>query len=491
MENKEEKENKTDEKKSDITSDKKLNTLNLEKNSDIKIEVENDISLKSTEDKKANNLENITKNNDTTIITKEKTSNSIFDNIQNEIKKDDKKQDLKTSEISLEKNSNIEVSRKNETAVKSETLLKSDILVEKNDIQDITPSLKKEDNNTSKEMLSNIQSKEIKLEKSEIKEQKDSLMDKLLKENNTNKEEKIEKNSLLDSKTNSDLLNNKNSKDFITNIYLNTQKNTMNNQALANKAEAINTVKNANSTKDIEKASDKLDLGLKEIKVENEEPNIKNIVSKKVTNDHFEHRSTLDRLAFNRNTFNDNVKTINSNIENMNILNTNISTISEPEVVVNVPSSLIQNMQMKIVTARQQMQSMMSDVARKMYENYKPPVTAFRINLSPSNLGTIAILMKNDKDNGISISMNISNTNTLDSFIENQNSLKSSLNNSFDEKTEFNLDFTSSEDNQSSNFNDNNNDEENKFNKKEVNTNSILESREDNLEKEDKSLDYM
>ncbi len=30
---------------------------------------------------------------------------------------------------------------------------------------------------------------------------------------------------------------------------------------------------------------------------------------------------------------------------------------------------------------------MMSDVARQMYENYKPPVTVFRINLNPGDFG--------------------------------------------------------------------------------------------------------
>ena len=59
------------------------------------------------------------------------------------------------------------------------------------------------------------------------------------------------------------------------------------------------------------------------------------------------------------------------------------------------------------------MATMMSDIARQMYENYKPPVTVFRINLNPVDLGNIAILMKNDKNNGLSISMNISNPTTL------------------------------------------------------------------------------
>ena len=54
----------------------------------------------------------------------------------------------------------------------------------------------------------------------------------------------------------------------------------------------------------------------------------------------------------------------------------------------------------------------------------KPPVTAFKINLNPTELGSIAILMKSDKNSGLSITMNVSNNVTLDTLIENQNLLK-------------------------------------------------------------------
>ena len=59
---------------------------------------------------------------------------------------------------------------------------------------------------------------------------------------------------------------------------------------------------------------------------------------------------------------------------------------------VNVSSPLSYNIQSKkIIGAKQQMVTVMSDIARQMYENYKPPVTAFRINLNPTELGSIAI----------------------------------------------------------------------------------------------------
>ena len=56
-----------------------------------------------------------------------------------------------------------------------------------------------------------------------------------------------------------------------------------------------------------------------------------------------------------------------------------------------------------------------------MYENYKPPVTVFKINLNPLELGSIAILMKMIEIMDFHISMNVSNMTTFDALIENQN----------------------------------------------------------------------
>lgn len=188
---------------------------------------------------------------------------------------------------------------------------------------------------------------------------------------------------------------------------------------------------------------------------------------------------------------------INKSIENSNniakatetLVSTSTSTDKiEQEVTLNVNPSLAQSIQARIIGARQQMSTMMSDVARQMYENYKPPVTAFRINLNPANLGTIAIIMKSDKDNAISISMNISNNSTLEAFVDSQNGLKNALNKTFSEDTTFNLDFNSNENNQSSSNNQNSNQNSNA--QSNADTRTILESRENN-KTDDKNLDYM
>ncbi|MDY3201020.1 MAG: flagellar hook-length control protein FliK, partial [Arcobacter sp.] len=141
----------------------------------------------------------------------------------------------------------------------------------------------------------------------------------------------------------------------------------------------------------------------------------------------------------------------------------------------------------------QQMATMMSDIARQMYENYKPPVTVFRINLNPLELGSIAIMMKNDKNNALTISMNVSNNTTLDALVDNQNVLRNSLNKTFDENTKFNLDFSSSNqnNNQSSNNQNNQNSQyqERRF-EKQMDTQSVLQLTEENKDREEK-LDYM
>jgi hypothetical protein len=71
-------------------------------------------------------------------------------------------------------------------------------------------------------------------------------------------------------------------------------------------------------------------------------------------------------------------------------------------------------------------------------------------------------------------------------MIENQNSLRNSLNKLFDENTKFNLNFSSSSDNQSSNQNNQNNSSGQNLNNQE-----ILKSIEENEIQEEKNTDYM
>jgi hypothetical protein len=284
------------------------------------------------------------------------------------------------------------------------------------------------------------------------------------------------------------------SKDLISNIYLGTQKNTINNQELFNKNEAINLLKDANSLNDVKTSAGMLDLGLENINVELEEPldlTTKIDINKKLDLDLVTRRNLIDNLILQKNINSEDIKgLITKSIEASSALLENNLNLAD-DAIVTVNSPLSYNIQSKIIGARQQMSSMMSDIAKQMYENYKPPVTVFKINLNPLELGSIAILMKSDKNNALSISMNISNNSTLDALVENQNILRNSLNKTFDENTKFNLDFSSSnQNNNQSNGQNNNQGNQNRF-EQQMDTQSVLQLKEENKDREEKSIDYM
>ena len=201
-------------------------------------------------------------------------------------------------------------------------------------------------------------------------------------------------------------------------------------------------------------------------------------------------RSLIDNLVLEKNIKSDDIKSlITKSIDASSALLENSLTLAD-DAIVTVNSPLSYNIQSKIIGAKQQMSTMMSDIAKQMYENYKPPVTVFKINLNPLELGSIAILMKTDKNNALSISMNVSNNTTLDALVENQNILRNSLNKTFDENTKVNLDFSSSNQNNNQSNNQNNQGNQNRF-ERQMDTQSILQLKEENRDIEEKIIDYM
>jgi hypothetical protein len=313
------------------------------------------------------------------------------------------------------------------------------------------------------------------------KDEKLSLMDKLIQKNS----EKIitleEINNNIDAP-----LKESTAKDFITSIYLGSQKNQVNNQSLFNKNEAITTLKEGTSIQAVKTSAEILELGLENIEVEQTVENKLDI--KKSNVEIVDRKNLIDNILSQKNVKSEEIKhLITQSVEASKALMENNITIAE-DTIVNVNSPLSYNIQSKIIGAKQQMATMMSDIARQMYENYKPPVTAFRINLNPTELGSIAILMRNDKNSGLSIMMSVSNSVTLDTLMGNQEVLKNSLNKTFDESTKFNLDFSSS--NQDSN-NSSSNNQANQQSAKQMDTQSILQLKEENKDKEEKIIDYM
>jgi hypothetical protein len=152
----------------------------------------------------------------------------------------------------------------------------------------------------------------------------------------------------------------------------------------------------------------------------------------------------------------------------------------------------VETIQNKIIGAKQKMNSFMSDLARKMYLNYKPPVHTFKINLNPANLGSISVIMKTNKsDNSISVSMNMSSSSTLEMFSENKGSLQSALLRHFTENSDVNLSFDMQQDNSDGSFEQfNDNNRGNQQNNKDLNQNQ-KSSNSESEEIEKKNDDYM
>ena len=282
-------------------------------------------------------------------------------------------------------------------------------------------------------------------------------------------------------------------KDLISSIYLGSQKNKINSQALFNRNEAVNLLKDGNSIQAVKTSAEILELGLEDMSIEqNIDIDVDKIEVKKSDIQALSRKNQIDNLFLDKNVKSEEVKNlITQSIEASSaLLDNSLNLADDATITVNSPLSF--NIQSKIIGAKQQMSTMMSDIAKQMYENYKPPMTAFRININPLELGSIAILMKNDRNNGLTISMNVTNNVTLNTLIENQNMLRTSLNKTFDDATNFNLDFSSSNQNSSNqSSNANQGQGNNRRFEQQMDTQSVLQLKEENRDIEEKSIDYM
>ncbi|MGB7402605.1 MAG: hypothetical protein WA916_08490 [Arcobacter sp.] len=275
----------------------------------------------------------------------------------------------------------------------------------------------------------------------------ESLIDKLLKENGSKKESTSTQQLIKPNVSNSVELS-KSKNDLLTNIYMSTQKKSVNVKKLETKHEGVEIAKNATTTKEVEQSAKVLNLGLEKVEVKIEksvEPQNETKLS-----------STFERLSMIKNGTSDSKDSKDSSEEKFKdekgsflIQNKKLDEKFLDSKLVNltVSSAAAQTIQNRIIGARQHMSTMMSDLARVMYENYNPPVTAFRVNLNPSALGNIAILIRGDaRNNSLSISMKSSNNSTKENLVENQSMLKDSLFKSFaGGATSFDLDFGSYE----------------------------------------------
>ena len=394
---------------------------------------------------------------------------------------------------------NIENTQELENKIQTSTILKDslnseNILIVQDEIvndEAIKNEVIKNENKVISENVLIIQDEAIKSEDVKINnntkvEQKLSLMDQLIQTNSKKDitakiEEAVSLNPQSIEQTN------KNSKELASNIFLADQKNSLNNQLLFNKNEAINILKNASGIEDIEKSANILDLNANNLEVE------QNISSENLTDLSVDEKEILDRKNILNSILNEkDVRSVdvrnlitNSIEASKALLEDTINIVDDK--VLDIQPNLVNSIQSRIVGAKQQMASMMSDVARQMYENYKPPVTVFRMNLNPGDLGTISVLMKQDKSSGLTINMSVSNIATLELLMENQNMLRNSLAKTFNDSANFNLDFSKGEGGQSQGDSSSN---QNQKDKRDSNTQEILRLKKENKDYEEKN-DYM
>lgn len=331
-----------------------------------------------------------------------------------------------------------------------------------------------------------VENEVVKTENNTKVDQKLSLMDQLI-QTNSKKDitTKIEESATSNPQSVEQI--NKNSKDVASNIFLAEQKNSLNNQLLFNKNEAVNILKNASSIEDIEKSANILDLDANNLEVE------QNISSESLNDLSVDEKEILDRKNILNSILNEkNIRSVDvrnlitNSIEASKALLEDTINILDDKIL-DIQPNLVNSIQSRIVGAKQQMASMMSDVARQMYENYKPPVTVFRMNLNPGDLGTISVLMKQDKSSGLTINMSVSNIATLELLMENQNMLRNSLAKTFNDSANFNLDFSKGEGGQSQGDSSSN---QNQRDKRDSNTQEILKLKKENKDYEEKN-DYM
>lgn len=397
-------------------------------------------------------------------------------------------QNLSQIIVNSEDRQNIENQIETSTVLKDSLNFENILIVEdevvKSDV--IKNETVKNENNLNSQNILIVENEVVKTENNTKVDQKLSLMDQLI-QTNSKKDitTKIEESATSNPQSVEQI--NKNSKEVASNIFLAEQKNILNNQLLFNKNEAVNILKNASSIEDIEKSANILDLDANNLEVE------QNISSESLNDLSVDEKEILDRKNILNSILNEkNIRSVDvrnlitNSIEASKALLEDTINILDDKIL-DIQPNLVNSIQSRIVGAKQQMASMMSDVARQMYENYKPPVTVFRMNLNPGDLGTISVLMKQDKSSGLTINMSVSNIATLELLMENQNMLRNSLAKTFNDSANFNLDFSKGEGGQSQGDSSSN---QNQRDKRDSNTQEILKLKKENKDYEEKN-DYM
>ena len=490
---------------------KNINTKNVE-NEKVKI------NSKLSKDTVKDNIDSSIKNTNTNTKTKEI---KIKDELQ-------KAPDL-TKQKDIVKNSIVEVSKEVKIISPKKENISKELKHTKEQASktvDLTTDIKKETSNISNEpnitipkdsllesLINNAKiSKDIKneivspSEESKIEIPKGSLLESLTKSIKVSKETKdddikIKKNSSkqststsIDSTVKVDTKNPLQATIFLSNQQ--TQKEIISKQKINESKEIIQN--EPKTAKNLQKSADILELNASKSEIKKElvstnkkEEKVQSLKTKENLKEQMNKQNNmLNKMFLNKKVDNENlavlkdidVKQVKTSSEIKSKTTEEVTKQKDVEIV--VEQTVAQSMVTKIVESKQKMNSFMSDVARNMYLNYKPPVTSFKINLNPLNLGNIAITMKSNKaTNSISVSLNMSQNATLETFSENKNALQNALNKIFSQDTSFSLNFSMQGDNSNNSFEQFNEQQNNKNNNKNEKLENIDENKEIEQEK--------
>ncbi|MEA2049948.1 MAG: flagellar hook-length control protein FliK, partial [Campylobacterota bacterium] len=488
--------------KEQIKSEIKTDTVKPEI---IKTDIKDSIKDDVTTDKKVVSQESIIKQD----IPKEQIKPEIIktdikDTVKDDTKIDKKvvsqesiiKQDIPKEQIKPEIiKTDIKDTVKDDTkidkkVVSQESIIKQDIPKEqikpeiKTDI--VKPEIIKDDTKVDKKLESN---ETVKIDKSFINNEDIKITDELIDFiNDTNKKPNNE--SQTTNKSSSDLKN-----PFLANSFLSGQTHLKEMISKQQINESKKVIEENKDLKSVMKSADMLDLNPEKIKVKSDVESVKPKIIDDINNKNINLNNTtrLDKMVIDNKLENlddtlakpiKDQQNIVANKADISVKNDDTKDITKKEVVVNlsVPSDVTQTIQSKIIGAQQKVGNFMSEVARNMYLNYKPPVTAFRMNLNPDNLGNISIVMRTNKvDNSLSVSMNMSNSGTMETFSENKNALQSALQRNFSDSSSVTLNFgtqSESDNSSSQNFSQNSN-QQNQDNQQNVVNNTNNEDQEE------------
>ena len=417
----------------DIIANNKNSSTKIIK-TEIKDTIKNKISTledeKIDEKKDIKSEVKITKNNDKLLVSAKETNiESKINALKNveqiiDIKNNEKiiPNNLETMIINKNKHDLIDESNIKDSSKSTSKITKTPLLAKNN---------LKEDVNIDKNILSTTDNKSDKVE--HIKE--NPLLNSLI---NDSKIEKKIKNKKLPN-NDAGIKNNIKANNFLNEQI--TQKNIISHSKIQESKIELKKDSPLNADEKIKKSANILELKPSKIELINEQDdnNTETKIISKVTTE------TKDDIKMQK-QFLSNV--FLSKVQNNEIALKNVPEIKKvqkvqnDEVIVNLEATTLQNINTKIVSARQSLNSFMSDMARKLYENYKPPVTSFKINLNPSALGSISIIIKSNKaDSNISVSMNMSQSSTLEILEQNKSSLQSTLQKTFNSESNLSLDF--------------------------------------------------